>query len=389
MGKSGLAVATVIVLLMACGPRGAPEAPPATGPAAAAPAGAQAAAPPAAPPASAAASAPPAAAASAPPAPATVKYAFAPRLPMVPVYIAQEKGYFAEQALDVDFVPFLAGSNEMLVPMSRGELDVAAAGLGSGMVNAAADGVMFRMVADQGQIGHGRSVYNVVVRSDVADKIKTVDDLRGTTGGVAAITAGLSLPYTFFKIAQAAGLTTPDGLDFANFTFVETPEGGQADQLAMFQNKAQDWQLVVEPTPALFEDRGLGVRWKKTDEIVREPIETYTLLYGEHFMVEQPDAAKRFMVAYLKGLRYFVDNVQPNAAEINAIASKYTKVSEAMLERSEWAYYDPNGRVNLRSLQDQHDFWLAKGLIRKGLGDVSQIVDQSYLDYALAQLGTR
>jgi len=227
MGKSGLAVATVIVLLMACGPRGAPEAPPATGPAAAAPAGAQAAAPPAAPPASAAASAPPAAAASAPPAPATVKYAFAPRLPMVPVYIAQEKGYFAEQALDVDFVPFLAGSNEMLVPMSRGELDVAAAGLGSGMVNAAADGVMFRMVADQGQIGHGRSVYNVVVRSDVADKIKTVDDLRGTTGGVAAITAGLSLPYTFFKIAQAAGLTTPDGLDFANFTFVETPEGGE------------------------------------------------------------------------------------------------------------------------------------------------------------------
>ena len=28
----------------------------------------------------------------------------------------------------------------------------------------------------------------------------------------------------------------------------------------MFQNKAQEWQLLVEPTPSLFEDRGLGVR---------------------------------------------------------------------------------------------------------------------------------
>src|SRR5581483_286460 len=129
---------------------------------------------------------------------------------------AQEKGYFAEQALDVDFVPFLAGSNEMLVPMSKGELDVAAAGIGSGMVNAAVDGVVFHMVADRGQIAHGWSVYNLVVRSDVADKFRTVEDLRGTTGGVPALETGLSLPYTFYRITQAAGLTTPDGLQFAN-----------------------------------------------------------------------------------------------------------------------------------------------------------------------------
>jgi hypothetical protein len=96
MRKSVLAVATAFVLLMACGPRGAPEAAPTVG---------------------RAAPAPPSAQASAPAAPTEVKYAFAPRLPMVPVYVAQEKGYFAEQALDVDFVPFLAGSNEMLVPM--------------------------------------------------------------------------------------------------------------------------------------------------------------------------------------------------------------------------------------------------------------------------------
>ncbi|MBX5490058.1 MAG: ABC transporter substrate-binding protein [Chloroflexi bacterium] len=316
-----------------------------------------------------------------------VKYAYAPRLPMIPVFVAQEKGFFAEQGLDVEFVTFLAGSNEMLPPLSQGQLDVAAAGISAGMVNAAADGIIFRIVADQGQIANGRSVYNIAVRSDVASKFTEISDLRGSTGGVPAIDSGLSLPYTFYKVAQAAGLTTPDGLSLANFTFVETPAGGVADQLAMFQNKVQEWQLLVEPVPALMEDRGLGVRWKRTDEIVRDPIQAYTLLYGERFMRDKPEAARRFMVAYVQGLRYFLDHV--GSREITAIAAKHAQVSEDVVERSLWAYYDPNGRVDIRSLQDQHDFWQAKGLIRKGIGDVRAIIDYSYLDAALAQLGTR
>lgn len=316
-----------------------------------------------------------------------VKYAYAPRLPMIPVFVAQEKGFFTAQGLDVEFVTFLAGSNEMLPPLSQGQLDVAAAGLSAGMVNAAADGIVFRMVADQGQIANGRSVYNIVVRRDVAGKLQDLADLRGSVGGVPAINSGLSLPYTFYKVAQAAGLTTPDGLDFAHFTFVETPAGGVADQLAMFQNKAQEWQLLVEPVPALMEERGLGVRWKRTDEIVREPIQAYTLLYGERFMRDKPEAARRFMVAYIQGLRYFLDHF--GSPEITAIAAKHAQVSEQVVERALWAYYDPNGRMDLRSLQDQHDFWQAKGLIRKGIGDVRALVDYSYLDAALAQLGTR
>jgi len=308
---------------------------------------------------------------------------------MIPVFVAEEKGFFTGQGLAVDFVPFAGGSNEMLAPLSQGQLDVAAAGLSAGMVNAAADGVLFRMVADEGQIAHGRSVYNLSVRSDVASKFKTVADLQGSTGGAPAIDSGLSLPYTFYKIAQAANLTTPDGLQFANFTFVETPPGGQGDQMAMFQNKVQEWQITVEPTAALLEDAGLGVRWLRTDEIVKDPIQAYTILYGERFMRDKPEGARKFMVAYLQGLRYFLDNVDTNAAEINAIAAKHAKMPESVVANSLWAYYDPNGRMDLQSLQDQHDFWLKKGLIRKGIGQVSQLVDYSYLDGALTQLGTR
>ncbi|HZS00941.1 MAG TPA: ABC transporter substrate-binding protein [Chloroflexota bacterium] len=383
MRQQALALIAVL-MLAACAPQTPPAAAPAKPAAPSAPSQPSAAAP-AAPTAAPQASAP----ASSPAGPINVKYAYAPRLPMVPVFVAQEKGFFTAQGLDVEFVPFAGGSNEMLPPLSQGQLDVAAAGLSAGMVNAAADGVLFRMVADEGQIAHGRSVYNLSVRSDVAAKFKTVADLRGSTGGAPAIDSGLSLPYTFYKITQAAGLTTPDGLDFANFNFVETPPGGQGDQMAMFQNKVQEWQITVEPTPALLEDLGLGVRWLRTDEIVKEPIQAYTILYGERFMRDKPEAARKFMVAYLQGLRYFLDNVDTNAAEINAIAAKHAKMPESVVANSLWAYYDPNGRMDLPSLQDQHDFWLKKGLIRKGVGQVSQLIDYSYLDGALAQLGTR
>src|SRR5579883_729223 len=363
MRPQAVAIA-VLLSFAAC----APATPPAAAPAPAAPPTAVPPAAPTAPPSSGGAGGPsPGPAAAGSPSPIDVKYAYAPRLPMIPVFVAEEKGFFTGQGLAVDFVPFAGGSNEMLAPLSQGQLDVAAAGLSAGMVNAAADGVLFRMVADEGQIAHGRSVYNLSVRSDVASKFKTVADLQGSTGGAPAIDSGLSLPYTFYKIAQAANLTTPDGLQFANFTFVETPPGGQGDQMAMFQNKVQEWQITVEPTAALLEDAGLGVRCLR----------------------DKPEGARKFMVAYLQGLRYFLDNVDTNAAEINAIAAKHAKMPESVVANSLWAYYDPNGRMDLQSLQDQHDFWLKKGLIRKGIGQVSQLVDYSYLDGALTQLGTR
>src|SRR5689334_18422238 len=111
MRKQAIAV-VALMLLMACAPQGGP-----------APAPAKPAAPsaPAAPAAPVAPAAPAASQASAPVAnpagPIDVKYAYAPRLPMIPVFVAQEKGFFDEQGLAVDFVPFAGGSNEMLAPL--------------------------------------------------------------------------------------------------------------------------------------------------------------------------------------------------------------------------------------------------------------------------------
>jgi ABC-type nitrate/sulfonate/bicarbonate transport system substrate-binding protein len=100
-------VAALIVLMVGCGPSGAPA--PAAPKAAPVPTAAQA-------PAGVGSGG-----AGATPAPQSggaaalpVKYAFAPRLPMIPVFVAEEKGFFAEQGLDVEFVPFAGGSNEML-----------------------------------------------------------------------------------------------------------------------------------------------------------------------------------------------------------------------------------------------------------------------------------
>jgi ABC-type nitrate/sulfonate/bicarbonate transport system substrate-binding protein len=66
-----------------------------------------------------------------------------------PFFIADAKGYFAEQAIKVEFVPFKS-STEMIAPLGQGQIDVGGGGLAAAIFNAVARGVDLRIVADKG-----------------------------------------------------------------------------------------------------------------------------------------------------------------------------------------------------------------------------------------------
>jgi NitT/TauT family transport system substrate-binding protein len=66
-----------------------------------------------------------------------------------PFFIAAEKGYFAEQGIKPDFVPFDAGP-KMIAPLGAGQLDVAGGAASAGLFNAAARGIAIKIVADWG-----------------------------------------------------------------------------------------------------------------------------------------------------------------------------------------------------------------------------------------------
>ncbi|MDQ4099357.1 MAG: ABC transporter substrate-binding protein, partial [Chloroflexota bacterium] len=63
-----------------------------------------------------------------------VTMGYTPASIFAPVFVAREKGYFAEQGLDVDLQP-LAGGADMIVLTATGEFDVSIAGTGPAFWN--------------------------------------------------------------------------------------------------------------------------------------------------------------------------------------------------------------------------------------------------------------
>src|SRR5215216_3092625 len=66
-----------------------------------------------------------------------------------PIYVAQEKGYYQEQGLEIEFSR-MQGGGEMIAPLASGQVDAAIGAPSAGLFNAIARDVPLRIVADKG-----------------------------------------------------------------------------------------------------------------------------------------------------------------------------------------------------------------------------------------------
>jgi len=75
-----------------------------------------------------------------------VKMGYVPVSIFAPVFVAKEKGYFAEQGLDVSLEPFPGGSDPVVLTAS-GQLDLGIGGAGPAFWNAIAQGLPIKVIA--------------------------------------------------------------------------------------------------------------------------------------------------------------------------------------------------------------------------------------------------
>ncbi|HLH26366.1 MAG TPA: ABC transporter substrate-binding protein [Chloroflexota bacterium] len=362
---------------LACG---APSAAPAS--TAAAPAGSPPAAPsgaPAAVPASNAAAAGGAAAAAqpAPPAPvATVKLAYLPLLTHGSFMVAFEKGYWRELGLEVEGTQF-GGSDQAMPFLANGQIDVAGGSAGAGFLNALSQGVTSRMVATLGGVRpDGLSGAALMVRKDNYDSglYTKPADLRGKR--VAVNGKGVYGEWLADRHLRLGGLT----LDDVDMVILGIP-----DMLAGLQGGSVDAADLIEPTVAQATERGIAV------SIAREGADpngqSQVLLYGEQFIRDNPEGARRFMVGYLRALRELARSEFKDPSDVEII-SQYTKIPADLVMRAVPSYVDPNGRINVAHLEQQQQFFADRGYLnyREPL-DLNQYVDYTWLDAALQQLG--
>lgn len=295
-------------------------------------------------------------------------------------FVPVEEGYFAQEGLAVEFVPFRSAA-DMIAPLGVGQLDIGGGAVSAGLFNALARGINLRIVADKGTIRKGQSYEALIVRKDLVDsgRFRTLADLKGLRLGLAA--RGISPHIDLALLVQKAGLTLND---------VEVVVMAFPDMVPAMANKALDGALLIEPFRAQAVEAGIGAFILSADEIYPDH-QVAVVLYAPHMRREKVDPGRRFMAAYLRGVRDFNDAFvkrQPaRRSRVIAALAKHTPVKDlALYEKMVMPWLDPNGAVNRQSLRFDQDWYAEHGFVPRKV-NLSLVVDDRFVLAALARLG--
>jgi NitT/TauT family transport system substrate-binding protein len=314
--------------------------------------------------------------------PVTIRVGLASASSDVGFFIADKKGYFKQEGLNVSFLNFDSGA-KMVAPLGNGQLEVGAGSPAAGLYNAIARGIDIKIVADKGSTPPGYGYQPLLVRKDLVDsgRYKTLKDLKGMK--IAGSATGSASTSTLNEALKKAGLKTAD----VERVFLAFPQHVMA-----LQNKAVDAAMTTEPSATKAVQGGYAVR-VMGDDVIYPNHQLAVVLYSGAFIKSQPDAAKRFMRAYLRAVRDYNDALKdgkiagPNAAEVIAILTEYTNIKDAALYRTISPQgCNPDGAVHQASLRNDLAFYKSEGQIN-GAVTVEQALDNSFVEAALKELG--
>jgi NitT/TauT family transport system substrate-binding protein len=294
-----------------------------------------------------------------------------------PVYIAADRGYFAEQGLAPTLERFDTGA-QMVAPLAAGQLDAGAGTPAASLFNAIGRDLPLRIVADNARVAPGRSHIVLVARPDlVGSTLRDYADLRGLRVAVNARGTGTEIQLD--RALARGGLTLAD----VNLQEVPFP-----DMLPALANRSLDAGITLEPFLALGLARGVFEVFHPVGDFYPDQ-QIAVLLYSPQFAA-QTDAASRFMVAYLRGLRDFADAFYRDVGreQVVDVLARNTVVQDRALYAAMIPHQvDRNGQLNREGLAADLDWYAAHGYLTGDKPDLNTVIDMRFVDYALAQLG--
>jgi NitT/TauT family transport system substrate-binding protein len=297
--------------------------------------------------------------------------------------IAEKLGYFKEQGIDAKLLPFDAAA-KMMAPAGSGQLDVAAGAPSAALYNALAAHVNVKIVADKGSAAPGYGFQPVLVRKALvtSGEYKSPKDLKGMRFAEGA--PGTAAAVFVTKFLKQGGL----GYSDVKHVYLGFPL-----MIAAFSNGAIDAAALPEPNATIAERAGYAIRVMGNDQIY--PNQQLTvLMYGGSFISSRHDVAQKFMLAYLKAVRYYNDalvggHLRGRTANgvidvlTDVMGTKDTSVFRSMTASAN----DPNGRVNVASLKEDLAFLRDQGLVTDPNVDVDDAVDVSFAEAAVKTMG--
>ncbi len=298
------------------------------------------------------------------------------------LFVAEAKGHFKREGLDVNFIAFDSGAR-MIAPFASGDLDIGGAGPSAALYNAAARNIDIRIVADKGSTPKGRPITYLLVRRDHVEsgRYKGFADLKGMK--IANSAPGASANTVLAKLLRRAGL----GVDDTERVYMGFPQ-----QAVALQNKAVDAALPLEPSASAAVNSGAAARVAGDDEIYPGH-QIATIFYTGAFIRDKPEAARKFMRAYIAGVRDYSDALVDGrlagdkGEEIVAMLARYTQIKDPAVHRAvSPVHVDPDGKLGVESLREDLSIFAAEGLI-EGKVNMDKVIDSSFAEAVVKELG--
>lgn len=298
-------------------------------------------------------------------------------------YIADDKGWFKDEGIEIEMVRFDSGAR-MIAPMSTGEIDVGTGAISAGLYNAFERSITMHIVADKGRNVKGMSFQGLLVRKALLDsgEVKSVKDLKGRK--MAFTGPGANDSAVMDEALRKVGL--------AGFNDVQSNYLGLPGHLPAYQNGAIDASIVPEAfRTAILKSGAAGELMPVAD--LRNNDQVGAVVYSDVFVTKRRNVAQKLMNAYIKGVRYYNDTLKDgkisgrHADEIIDSMAKHGNLKDkAKLREIIPTAIDGDGRLEVSSLAADLDFYKRQGLVKSKI-TVNDAVDHSFVEAAVKALG--
>lgn len=295
-----------------------------------------------------------------------------------PFYLAIENGYFKDEGVAVELERFNSAA-QATAPLSQNQVQVVGGGMSAALFNAFARGWPVRIAIPRTRDVPGFSSDTLIVRNDLRDSVHGLQDLKGKKVAVNAPSGALH--YMVAKMLESANLKLTD----IDLVVMPWPNMGPA-----LETKAIDAGAVVEPFAAIYSEKNIAFPFRRASQVLTNPyFEVSVILFNSDWSDKNPDQAKSFTVAYLRGARDYYEAMRggPDRKHVIDVLMKYTSLKDpAQYDKIQWEYVDPNIQFNVESMQDQEDWYAAQGAVTRKV-PIESMIDRRFVDYAVGKLG--